>query len=564
MVVLKKTAVLFLLIIISLVGIKPLAIAGYFPMHDDTQPTRIYGMANALSAGQFPVRWVADLGYGFGYPIFNFYSPLPYYTGAILLLLGIQLIAVTKLTFALGFLLSGISMYALTNEIFGKRIAFLCSLLYVFAPYHAVQLYVRGAMGELWAYGLLPLVFYGIILIRRKELIGIMVGSIALAALILSHNITALLVGFVLSIWFVMLVLSHFFYKKNNKHLVSFLWIIFLGIGLSAFFWLPALVESSATRIFTLTQGTNDFHNHFVFLDQLWSSPWGFAGSAPGRVDGMSFMIGKMHVVLLLLAVISIVASFLFMRKKQLLVGGISLVGLLVSIFMLLSVSTAIWELVPYLAFTQYPWRLLLFVVFFISLIIGNGFFVYAKSNRRIVTIAVTLLSLTIVLFNQRYFQPQFIRAVSDQDYISQHASRFTISKISDEYLPRNFPIPDNVTQIAGESFTAGGDIMITSSEVRPHRIHLRVQVLETSEVSFALAYFPGWRFFVDGLVVKPQIRDGKPVLSIDSGEHWVTAYFSNTWVRIVGNILSFLTLITICTIVFAEMRKKTHLYEKK
>src|SRR3989338_10214440 len=98
----RRTSNIWLLIItiiLSWFAIRPLTIAGFFPVHDDTQPARIYEMAKALKFGQFPVRWVPDLGYGYGYPLFNFYAPLPYYFGAAFYLFGFNVLSATKLMY---------------------------------------------------------------------------------------------------------------------------------------------------------------------------------------------------------------------------------------------------------------------------------------------------------------------------------------------------------------------------------------------------------------------------------------------------------------------------------
>src|SRR5437870_2917084 len=90
---------------LSIFSIFPLFHSGFFPMHDDTQVARVYEMGKALHDGMFPVRWVQDLGYGYGYPIFNFYSPLPYYIGGFLNLFGLDALLATKMTFIIGILL---------------------------------------------------------------------------------------------------------------------------------------------------------------------------------------------------------------------------------------------------------------------------------------------------------------------------------------------------------------------------------------------------------------------------------------------------------------------------
>jgi len=155
----KKILPWVIVLVLTLPIIWPLFHNGYFPMHDDTQPTRVFEMAKALKDGQFPVRWVSDLGYGFGYPIFNFYAPLPYYFGALWIVIEISALTATKMMFGMGIILSGLTMYLLAKKLWGIMGGIVSAVFYLYAPYHAVQIYVRGAVGEYWAYGFLPLIF---------------------------------------------------------------------------------------------------------------------------------------------------------------------------------------------------------------------------------------------------------------------------------------------------------------------------------------------------------------------------------------------------------------------
>jgi len=155
---------ILIVIILSYWTIQPLLNHGYFPMHDDTQPSRIYAMAAELKNGQFPVRIVGGLGYNLGYPIFNFYAPLPYYAGALIYLAGLSAIESTKIIFILSMLLSSFSMFILGRHISRSNIiALAMATLYLYAPYHAVNLYVRGALSELWAFAFFPFLILGII-----------------------------------------------------------------------------------------------------------------------------------------------------------------------------------------------------------------------------------------------------------------------------------------------------------------------------------------------------------------------------------------------------------------
>lgn len=114
----KKYWWLGLILILSFWALAPLFHPGFFPMHDDEQIARLYELHQALSGGQFPPRWVGNLGFGYGYPFYNFYPPLVYYLGEIFYLLGFSLITSTKIVVGLGFVLSGVFIYFLAKEFF--------------------------------------------------------------------------------------------------------------------------------------------------------------------------------------------------------------------------------------------------------------------------------------------------------------------------------------------------------------------------------------------------------------------------------------------------------------
>ncbi|KKQ34539.1 MAG: hypothetical protein US51_C0035G0007 [Microgenomates group bacterium GW2011_GWA2_37_6] len=119
---------LIILIIISLLTITPFLHSGFFPVHDDTQVQRVFEMRKALSDGMFPVRWVPDLGYGYGYPVFNFYAPLPYYIGGFIALAGIDVLLATKIMIAGVVFGSSFSMYLLAKEFMHISLFLLFSL----------------------------------------------------------------------------------------------------------------------------------------------------------------------------------------------------------------------------------------------------------------------------------------------------------------------------------------------------------------------------------------------------------------------------------------------------
>jgi hypothetical protein len=142
----------------------------YWNMHDDMQMIRQLEMEKCLKDGQIPCRWTPDLGYEYGYPLFNFYPPLPYIVGEFFRTIGFSFMATIKSSTIVLIITSTLAMYLLANSLAGPLGGFLAALFYAYAPYHAVDIYVRGAMNEAWATVFFPLIFYFLIIPCRLPL----------------------------------------------------------------------------------------------------------------------------------------------------------------------------------------------------------------------------------------------------------------------------------------------------------------------------------------------------------------------------------------------------------
>lgn len=530
----KHIPIIIILIILSLPIIRPLLTRGYFSMHDDTQVARVIVMGKAIRNSQFPVRWVSDLGYGYGYPLYNFYGPLPYYVGGFLYAAGSDAVVATKMMMVAGMMLAGVTMYVFVQARFGRLSGLLAGILYAYAPYHAVELYVRGAVGELWAYAFLPLLF-----VRRNHWIA----GLTLAAVILSHTIS----GYVtvalylsgLSIYSLILLV------RNRFHLSCIIYhlsVLFVGLGFSAFFWLPAIAEMQYTNVAGVIGATADFHDHFVCVGQFWNSLWGFAGSAPGCVDGMSFKIGKLHVLLggvgVALAVIGLKGRF---WKHP--VGLISMIGT-GGILMATSISQPVWEIIPGFAYIQYPWRFLTLIVFSIS-IAGSSILLWVpKRFFRIVFIFPIVLS--IIILNAKLFVPQVLYDRPDKFFESEEELRWRVSGISDEYLPRSFIKPKAISQVAHEIIPSKvlQGLRVETEIYTETYIKLVTYAQSPIDVAINLVHFPGWNYWVNGAKQSVRTENGLPILTIPSGRSVVEMHFTDTPVRTIGNIISILVVI--------------------
>lgn len=560
----KNIIYLILIILLSFWAVRPLAHFGFFPMHDDELIARLYGLHQALLGGQFPPRWIEGLGFGFGYPFYNFYPPLVYYVGEIFHFLGFSLINSTKIVMGLGFVLSGVFMYLLANQFFNKAAALISAVFYIYAPYHALDLYVRGALAEFYAFVFAPALFWSTYkLIKKSNLIWLAINSLFLAGLLLSHNLTAIIV---IPFNFVFFAYFCSWEKNKKKTWLKYLLSGLVFVGLTAFFWMPALVEKKYTLVNEiLTRELASYRLHFVYLRQLWHSPWGYGGSIFGLEDGISFEIGKLH---LIFALLSIPLTILLLKRKRWLgfVLGLFLVLLGLSIYMSSFHSQFIWDLLKPLWYLQFPWRFLILAVFFSSLIAG-GVVDYLgqllKKRYLYWSMLVVILSL-VILNNYRYFQPSRYLSVSDGNYLTDTELKWRVSKMSFEFIPNTVAtklsdigttqIDINEDEIAEDVFkVVSGDVQARETLNTSHRKILATQ--GKGVIQFQTYYFPGWQAYVDGEAVPANPSGKLKLITVDipEGEHQVEIIFTNTMIRSIANYLSLVSLAFLFLIFFQK-----------
>lgn len=564
---------IFLLIIAS-VALKALFATPYLPlMHDQVQAERVFEMAKSLSFGQFPVRLVGDLGYGFGYPLFNYYAPLPYYMGALLFLLGLNLIVATKLMIAIAFIAAGFTMYLCAKRYVGELGALLSATLYVLAPYHGVQLYVRGALGELVTYALFPLVVYGLLelwsakLNRRKAVLGVL----GLVGIAMGHTLGLYITLLLWALYSI--VLSVVLSRRNKPFLATWLKrnLAFIGIALalSAFFWMPAFFELRYINFSVASGNDVNYRDHFVTLGQLWNSPWGFGGSTKGvDKDGMSFMIGK---ITLLLALVSLLLVYIKRGPHKKIWWGMAVLAL-VSIFSMTESSSAIWEAIPAMNIIQFPWRFLIVANFALTFLAGSGMYLAAthfnlkQINRYglllIVCVAFYVLFSLTQLPKTKYFEangyyPRDEAAVRNQQHL-----RYEASKISDEYLPKDVPRPSSTDSVSMDTVSCLALCVIKNVQFEPTRYRYDINIQQESPVFIDKSYFPDFHVKVDTYERKLLIGPGNTLgVMVPTGRHTVEFIFGNTVLRVMANSISLLAFLAL--ILYPFRRKLWNLKQK-
>ena len=227
----------------------------------------------ALRQGHFPPRWLDGAMAGFGASSFYFYPPLAFYAAA---LVGAVLPAGAHPGLILAWLdaftiaASGLAMFAWLRPKVGPWTALAAAVLYMFAPYHQLCVFVRGALGETIAYVVLPLLAASLErAVRSWRWVPAL--AVSYAALVLSHPIIAMLTT-------VGVIPAYALYLIFSAPASERLMVVVrgaagaaLGLALAAFYLGPAtLLQSAATMDRMWGTFATDPYNWALLRPDLW------------------------------------------------------------------------------------------------------------------------------------------------------------------------------------------------------------------------------------------------------------------------------------------------------
>ena len=537
----KKILLIFAILVIVLPASYYLFGTGYFNMHDDLQVMRIFEMEKCLSDGQIPCRWSPDMGWGYGQAMFNFYSAFPYYLGAFIrIITPLSIIATVKLLFFISILTSALGMYLLAKEFWGRWGGVLAAVLYTYAPYHAVDVYVRGALAESFSLALLPFLWLFIHkLIRQPYIKNTLTTSLFLALLLLTHNISTMMYAIPSVLW------ALFWLVKEKKKLsICRLGLAgLLGVGLSSFFLIPGVAEQRLIQVENLVNDYSNYRAHFVTVRQLFLSRfWGDGPSIFGPVDGMSFQIGWPHWWILTPLIIGGILWLRKYEKRQNLIILSGLIALfLFSSFLAHPRSIFIWERIPIMSFVQFPWRFLGLSIFFISFAGGA----LAKINLFGKKLLYVFFFISAVVLNVTYFKPlHFSRLVDDASKLSGLAFDLQRRAAIVDYLPKSAKIAPKGPAFESPKLISGAG-EISGYDVASNRFSFEAKAYEYSEIEIPVMYFPGWILIIDNNEVIPGIHGdlGTISASVLPGNHIIRGRFTNTPIRTLANAITVISI---------------------
>lgn len=537
-------------------------------MQDDMQVFRLQQMDKCFQDHQIPCRWIPDGGYQYGYPQFNFYAPGVYYLGEVIHLLGFQFIDTVKILFILGIILSSVTAFIFFRCLFGNWPAFVGVALYTYAPFRAVEIYVRGSLSEFWSFVFFPLIFWASYqLVKTARLKYLVWLSFSLGFLFLTHNLMSFLFLPLLFLWlfyFLWPSQTWLWQEKKWKNLYQISIALVLGFGLASFFLLPMLLERSFVHLESMIGGYFDFRQHFVTVNELFlSNHFGYGSSVLGPNDDLSLSVGIIQWIGGLLSIFLAVLlrkKFPQQTKLVLLLGATEMIVL----FLMHQRSTFIWEKLTLLAWIQFPWRLLALSGFLLSTLSAAAVYLSRQFRGQKTAISLSVVMIfAVYLLQGIFFQPQAWLNITDQDKFSGQSWEKQLTASIFDYLPIYAKLPPNRKASPKPEIISGQAEFINYQKKSDYQKGELI-VTKSAKIRLPLFDFPGMKVYVDGKEANFSHDDcrfedycfGLISFDLSPGKHIIEARLTDTDVRTIGNLVSFLSLFLLIALLY--------LYEKK
>lgn len=520
----KRLVPIIILFFITLVYTKPYFRPGFFATHDgEWTVVRLAEMQREIKDWQIPPRWSDYLNHGYGYPLFSFTYPFPYYLGLIFRFFRIGLVDTIKIIFVGSVFISAFFMFLLGRSLAGNYAGLISAIFYIVAPFRLVNLYVRGSIGESVSLALVPLLFFlSLKYVAKPNLKYLSLCSFVLGLLVLSHNVMALTF---FPIWIGFLYAAAISYFKDIKIYTwrYFLPMILLGLGLASYFFMPALVEMKYTALSQMRLA--DVRQHFINLPDYFTSAWSYRQP--------SYQLDCVHLLAALFGIIGLLILKKTQRKKYIPYSIFIIVGMAILVFLAHPISFKFWNLPP-LSWLDFPWRFLSPLGFLLAL---STIFLSIHRTTRVIG---GILAMAAIFLNLRFATP--LEYINKPD--TYYATNDATTTSADELMPI-WVINEPKNRYLNKVEIKEGQATIDNLKYNSRSIRFRVVSRGETTIKVNTIYFPGWEFTVDN---KKAILDfsnpqGVIQLKMPLGAHQVVGRFRETPIRMWADIISIVSL---------------------
>lgn len=371
------------------------------------------GFYESIANGNYYPSWHPSTNGGYGDLSVRFYPPVLYY-----LLSGYRIITrdwfLAGLLTAISLTIASVSgMYLWARSFTSHYFALLAGLVFALAPFHANELYQSGMYGQYAAASVLPFTFAFVerIIQGRRRNSDVALLGLSYALLVLCNVPLAVLGSIALAIYALIRLKANSIYRLVIG--------VSLGVAMSAFYWLPVLREMKWKYPSGVGQGPwFDYRNNFLF------------SSSPS--DMSNFLLPMLATTTLALAVPSLI--FLFKKDSRALAPiVIAVLGFLLST----TISKPLWDRLPLLQETQFPWRWMTISSACLCLLVAISFSQMDSLWRsRLRAVAIIFIGSVLITVSFTIFQLMRGAILLDRATFNQKVETLKGSPTNQDFLP--------------------------------------------------------------------------------------------------------------------------------
>lgn len=491
-----KVKNILVLLIVALIMCIPMLKDNLDIYYDDgiQHIARAFGSFEAMSKGVTFGNIIPNFSNGFGYSWNLFYGAFTTVGIIIFKMITGSYIIGYKLFAFVCLLLSGIFMYKFVKDVSDNtNVGLLAGALYMMAPYHLTDLYVRNAIAEFASFMFIPLVFLGLYNIVQKEGKSWYL-SLGAIGLIFTHNISTLYTA-ILGLIYLLVHIKALKDKETWKLLgINVLFIIMITLCLT----LPML-EARFSADYRVYEDEAMATKESVLEQRLPIKRIFVTGAG----DSFAFELGPYIIIMLAFSYMTIRIMKPEFRKDYLffLIAGL--------VTLLMSTKLFPWQFMPkFLYIIQFPWRCMEFASFFLSIVCAINMGAVIKNYKFKDAIIIIVIATVYVMALHGFVRYTDEVSPIEDWYIGQ-VSGMNNECIAGmgraEYLPtKAFENRFYVATREDKIYALKGKAVVEQEQKDGLTMSAKIETFgEDVELELPYIYYPGYEVRADGEILK-------------------------------------------------------------
>ena len=505
--------------IICMVILYPFFSKNLIYSHDDFafHRNRLESYYDSVHHGDFFPKVFPNMANGYGYAADLFYPSILMLPYVFLRTVGLSFIqSYYGYMFIIAVSTYVVSYFSIKTIFKDNNIAFTFSVIYTTSTYRLLDQFLRGALGETLAFIFLPLVFLGLFQVFFEDKNKWITLAVSMALLIHSHMITSLIVTISIGLFFI----YQFFSKKiTAKIFINFIKAIVLSFLLCLYIFVP-IIEQNSKIAFNYINNRSIWPTglNYSFNDLINNSLGNYSGNWENLKPGLG-------IVLILFIIIGLV----YFSRSSKRMKCFYLIGIL---FAIVATNLFPWVLFKksYLAFIQFPWRILSIATFFLSL--SLSFFIRdlnLKTLKWQIPVVVTIISLSFTLNTLNNFETNQVPSITNKSY-----STFAPQAIGGgrEYLPIDTDF-DAIYENKENEITQSYGVVIREIKKNFKSFYYTVKVeSDIATITLPKIAYEGYDVLIDGKQTDYIRKDGLLAFHIEKGFHNVKVTYAGTFLQ--------------------------------